>query len=1328
MRVLLAMLCLLVATPAVAANKPVKKRYKAKASGEVLRVAREKPKEDPKAKKEKDAPKVVEKRRSREKSNIDDIDDEIDILRELLDIERGSPSEADTLLELSYVLWDRAEAYEGEAYDSYYTVGMHEAEKSKNRKEQHRLRIEQQNLLEQARGTKNEVIDNLKRIERRFSRFSKLGEVLYALGFHLNEMERHGEAVDAFFRLVRKIPKSPFIPDAYLGIGNYYFGKNQGGEALKWYRKTLAFKKSNTYGWALYYIAWVEYNQQAYKKAVTAFVDVLDYSANEAKGRITFFEDGRKYLVRSWAEFGKPDEAMPFFEKVVPGQEIELMDALVRYYIEASEYDKSNRVLTDLIAATDSMPRVVEYYYLRVDNFYKQSDLDKVKTSVEDLARALRRHGLSGVKSADIPLLLAEIASTFHAESERTLEKNRLAAAENVYRTYLEHFSNHVHAYDMLHNHALALFQLERWKEAAESYEKVIEMKPKGKYAEPSAHRSLISYLKMQDLNPGSGTKNEDQLLNEMEFADETARIVRACERFLKIAKAQNKKDDVPEAQFVLARMYYQHNRFEDAGKHFADFVNSFTTHALSLDAARLMMSSFYLGQDGNNLNKWADLLLEDGRYKSLLTADAANNKGVFQKTLVEIKENKEYNLCLTRKDRPRDAAKCLLDYAKAYPTSSQALRAYAGAARFYRTARDKDEVIETYYKLAKDHPEDPRAQQALLEIADVHRETADFSKAAAAYEELVEKYPSSNEAMKALTRANQIREALGQYDKLVANAERFIKYFGKDKDAVNQGFKLTVQYVRKKDWRGVVRVTDKFLKKSKDLPIHLRLAAQANAALAWIHISRGDTKARKYTEDILAVAANMATDGTFKDLPQTGKNAVAQALFVQGEILFNEMLRMKVKARKLADAVKLAKNKSIAAKKAEKFYIEVENSKNPKWTAAAASRRGRSMHEIAKALEGLPAPKAMRRVEDLRLEWEARMSEKAEPFKTQARTLYKDALKKAAAVFAFDEYWEEARDQLKTLDQEFAAIVEMPEHTIELSTVGWSYPKESPKKAISALRYDLFNRPVQAAGVTGAGEKAGPAPYDHGAAYLKLATAHHILGQHPEALMVAAVGMTLSPALKTDAHLLTMMGLSELAVGNTQRGLVRFKQAAAVDKTATTPLLNIATMQLKKLDLEAAAKLLREVIARDQANYMARVALPVALRRLQKGGEALALLDELVKQHPTRPEGHYNRCVIAQAVLGATNKRVDVERAVKACEEAYEAHSKRSPNRPKLKKRVDGLKGTLEFMEPEPAPGAAAPGGAAGGADAAPADAKPADAKPADATPADAKPDDAAK
>ena len=43
----------------------------------------------------------------------------------------------------------------------------------------------------------------------------------------------------------------------------------------------------------------------------------------------------------------------------------------------------------------------------------------------------------------------------------------------------------------------------------------------------------------------------------------------------------------------------------------------------------------------------------------------------------------------------------------------------------------------------------------------------------------------------------------------------------------------LTIQYIKKEDWRGVIKASRRFLKRRKNIPLHLRLAAMSNSALA---------------------------------------------------------------------------------------------------------------------------------------------------------------------------------------------------------------------------------------------------------------------------------------------------------------------------------------------------------------------------------------------------------------------------------------------------------------------------------------------------------------
>ncbi len=1306
--------------------RPAKGEKGIKKTGEIVRVQQatdQKAAADKAAKAradEKKAPKGPDLRRARseeEEISSADLDDEIDILKELLEIERGSPTEADTLLELSYVLWDRAGHYEMDAYDEYYTVGIADAEQNGEKRGARLLKIEQQNLLEQARGTKEEVIDLLKRIERRFPRYEKLDEVLYSLGFHLTDLGRNSESVDAYMRLVRKVPNSGYRPDAYLGIANFYFGKNQGGDALRWYAKVLEFPKAQVYGWALYYIAWVHYNRQAYDKALKGFIKVLDYSANEANGRIAFFEDGSKYLVRTWSEIGEPKEALEFFSKILPGQELRLLEELAHHYAAVAQYAKSDVILDDVITLIGDRPEVVKYRLMLVDNNYKEPDIDGTVAAAGLLDKALIRYGDTAPLLDETANELAEIASTYHTESERTQSRRALTAAEDLYRIYMAHFPGHKHAYDMLHNHALALFQLERWEEAAERYERVITMNPDGKYAEPSAHRALISYLQMQDLNVNVSAKSEDTAdLRPKDLGASEARIVRACERYVEVAQRIKKVDDVPEALFVAARTYYHNNHFDKAGKLFAAFLGPYRDHRLARDAARLMLSSWYLGQDGNKLIEWTDSLIVDDRFNTDAGVDTLGT------TLRQIKENEDYNRCLSLRETPVKAAECLTTYARTWPDSKQAPRAYAGAARFYRDARDRDQVIKTYKEIADKYPDDERAPQAVFEIAEIYRETADYSRAADIYEDVVKRFPKSEQATRALGIATTIRNALAQYDKVIEDGELFLARAAKDDPkAVEVAYDVTEQYLKKGDWRGAVRASGLFLKKRDDLPEHYRMAAMVNQGTALMRMGNA-RKAQPYFDAVIATAKLLAEAGTLKDLPKVGRDAIAQALFMSGEMAFDQLRRVKGSPRNLDAAVKIATAKTKLGVVADQFYVEAADSKNPKWVAAAASRRGRIWHEIGDSIESLPPPPAFRRLEELRNEWQFKMTEKAAPFKKKAIEGYREALKKAAEIYAFDAYWAEARDNLKTLDPDFAALATIPERTVDVANVAWDEQGE-PRKVVGELRYALFGRVGRGVEV---GKEGSDTRVDFSVSdtFSRLARAHFALSEYREALVVARAGMLIDPMLRESGDLLNMLGLAEYKLGRIGQALQFWAEAAKADQKATVPLLNAASVAIKQLDFEGTVKLLDEVLARDPNNYDAQATRPIALRRMGEGetrvtnGRAAAdALDLLVSRDGDRPEGHYNRCVVSQSVL--TNGRADIERALRACEAAVAAVPKSSPLAKELKKRVEGLQGALEFMEPDQPdrPGAAAqpdqPGPAQGDGAAAKPDAA-SDASPA--------------
>lgn len=1222
-----------------------------------------------------------ELRRDREKSSVDDIDDELSILRELLDIERGSETEADTLLEISYVLWDRALAYEVEAFDVRIETCINTSEDAE---EKHRCRVRQQNLLELGRAAKLDVVNHLKRIERMFPRFGKLDEVLYSLGYHLGELERPGEAVDAYMRLVRKVPKSGYVPDAYLGIGNYYFSKNNGGEAIKWYGRCTDHPDSAVYGWGLYYIAWVCYNTQQWENAVKAFIRVLDYSKteiSEKRGRVTFMEDAGKYLVRSWAELGKPKDALAFFRRVAPGSEVMLLDMLALYYTEVSQYAKSNEVIDQLVDFAKDDAAMVRYAMLRLENSFKMHDLAETVKSAALVGNSLE-HGfkLSEKKMADLEALLAEVATTYHGEYENTLTAATLDGAEKIYRIYTERFPNGYNAYGMRYNHALALFQLERWAEAAEGYEKVIELEPSGKFAEPAAHRALVCYIKLQNMNADTGEKAQDTAETRMiPLTSEEARVVRACERYIDTAdKNKITDDDVPIAMFIAGRLYYQKNNFDKSVLHLAKFVDRFGDHMYAYDAARLLISALWLGQDGKGLVMWVDKLIEDPRF----------NKDTLGKTITEFKSNEEYNKCITLKDEPAKAAECLSTYAAGFKdkNAEKAAQALSGAARFYRLAKKRDKIIETYRNLATNFPADKRAPQSLFEIGEIYRESADFRQAADSYEAFVKAYPGHEKVAQALATATRYRELLGDYDKVVEDGELFLTHFSKDKRAAEVAYNVTVQYVNKGDWKGVIRASDKFLKRAEGIPVELQLAAMVNTGTAQFKLSLGDRGLVLFSK-VVDTGAQMATAGKLGELPQIGRDALVQGLFMRGELEFEKVKALKGAPKNLEAATKLLNDKVERVKIADKVYADAQSAKNPKWTAASSSRRGRIWQDVAQSLKNLPPPPTFAKSDELKTEWLNQMGEKAAPLFDRAKERYREALKKAAEIFAFDTYWAEARDNLKTLDPKFAELTDVKEYMLE-GTAYKPVDNGKPADAIRDTRYTLFDLSTgaavdeSAAAAKPAGETTLADNPELAKAYVKLASAHLQAGQHREAIFAASYGIRNAPELKKSAQLWSVLASAYKELGQTRESLMALEEAGKADPAIVEPLLNAASVTVRFLDFENTVRILTEVLKRDPKNYWARVTVPVALRRISddpaKAEEALQAINSFAKDED-RPELHYNRVVIAQSVL--TGDKAKLQQALAICKESLAAMGDKFAKSAEVKKRCKGIEDTISFM-----------------------------------------------
>ena len=84
-----------------------------------------------------------------------------------------------------------------------------------------------------------------------------------------------------------KAPKSDFAPDAWLQLGEHFFNNNQLTHAIRAYTAAAETKKPRIFSFALYKLAWCDYNLQEYDGALQKFRDVV------ADGDFADFVPGR---------------------------------------------------------------------------------------------------------------------------------------------------------------------------------------------------------------------------------------------------------------------------------------------------------------------------------------------------------------------------------------------------------------------------------------------------------------------------------------------------------------------------------------------------------------------------------------------------------------------------------------------------------------------------------------------------------------------------------------------------------------------------------------------------------------------------------------------------------------------------------------------------------------------------------------------------------------------------------------------------------------------------------------------------------------------------
>ncbi len=99
-------------------------------------------------------------------------------------------------------------------------------------------------------------------------------------------------SVKRYEELIKNYPGSKFVPDTYVQLGNHYFDvASDLAKAKVMYEKAFASANPKIKSYALYKLAWCDYNAGDHERALKRLQEVVDYAEKQDVGGKKQFTD-----------------------------------------------------------------------------------------------------------------------------------------------------------------------------------------------------------------------------------------------------------------------------------------------------------------------------------------------------------------------------------------------------------------------------------------------------------------------------------------------------------------------------------------------------------------------------------------------------------------------------------------------------------------------------------------------------------------------------------------------------------------------------------------------------------------------------------------------------------------------------------------------------------------------------------------------------------------------------------------------------------------------------------------------------------------------------
>lgn len=730
--------------------------------------------------------------------------------------------------------------------------------KRKNAGDCNKYRKAQKAAESKLNQTREQNIKTLALLVKDHPNFAKMDEVLFALGFSLEEMKQFDRARQVYHRLIKSYPQSSFIPNAYLSFAEYYFQQGDMRAAKQFYAKVTEIppERNKVYGYAVYKQAWCDYNLEDFKSSLQHFVETIEFGTQhpEAPNVQNLVKQSRRELIMPYAQVGDPGRALEFFSRFAKDddQAYEMFESLGELYFDTGQWPEVIAVYHKLMAERSEHDKVC-YWQTRVANAIisskpKPAQVTEIERMI-DLWDTYREsshteEAKNSCKQSAASVLI-DLATAWHREAigtdtqPGTNDRGTMELASKLYRLVLKSFPDMESMqfpdidkrdwpteYKVSYYYAELLWKMENWAQCGPAFDQVLEVDPQGEFTEDAAYASVLCYNKQYQTTFGDsdktvkhreddeddrkkkrGKKSEEPSREELvakfkpkEFSSLEAGMLRAYQRYVCFVPDS---EDLPTIKYRRARIYYETNHFEEAAVLFKDIAYNHSDSDLSVFAANLYLDSL------NVIGAYS----EPPRASCY---DEMNDNieplfGVYCKT-DELRESNA-ELCEVIEQLRCDLMRKKAEAYQAGQDFKKAAQLYVRIFRQYRECGKLDEVlynaslnfeaarllgraIKVRRVLIEQYPESEWSKRAYYLIGANFHALAMYDMAADYYEQFAEKYPG--ELGQDCTDAERKAGTCTDAKEALQNAVFFRLGLGNEEEAVSDAKLFEKNYRRK--------------------------------------------------------------------------------------------------------------------------------------------------------------------------------------------------------------------------------------------------------------------------------------------------------------------------------------------------------------------------------------------------------------------------------------------------------------------------------------------------------------------------------------------------